>query len=223
MDAPDATPSLGQGRFWASLILLGVGDWLLGRGFGLLARLLDADHGARALFRDGAAHGYASIFLNVALQVLPHAAAAVGLVALTCAATRIDWRTALGLRRIRPWWLLAIGLLAVGIYQAWVFPLLPVLFVSLYALRFLPSALAEEAVFRAGFCFLTHRRFGPGIGIALSTALFAGAHASAGPWMVLNAVALGLGFAVVYLRTKSIVPGTILHAFSNLCYACVNY
>jgi membrane protease YdiL (CAAX protease family) len=61
------------------------------------------------------------------------------------------------------------------------------------------------------------------VGFALSVLLFGAAHLCGGWWLFFNALILGAGFTLVYRKTRSVVPVTLLHLFSNLAYACLNY
>ena len=77
------------------------------------------------------------------------------------------------------------------------------------------SPLGEELFFRGYMQNLWHRRWGVWAGILLSAAFFGAMHFQ---FMVFAGVA-GIFFSLVYLRTGSLWPGTLLHGLYNLVAA----
>lgn len=74
------------------------------------------------------------------------------------------------------------------------------------------APLAEELVFRGFLLNLWRQRWGTGVAVLLSSALFGAVHFQFGVF----AGVMGVFFALVYLRSGSLRPGTLLHAVYNL-------
>jgi membrane protease YdiL (CAAX protease family) len=74
--------------------------------------------------------------------------------------------------------------------------------------------IAEELAFRRIIFVSIEGRFGPAVGIAISSALFAAAHAGTG--RVASALIFGVAAAVVYRRTRNIWICIAGHASWNL-------
>jgi membrane protease YdiL (CAAX protease family) len=200
--------------------------------------MLDLTDAPRALLDEMAAAGPAPAVRNLLLNWVPH----VTLTALGCWVflhfARGMPRTALALRLgRRDAYALPIGIVLLLVYQLmlrmWVQGGPPgdtpaaeatsAAFVALYVLRFLPSALAEEMVFRAGLFGGIATRYGAVLGVTCSLALFGAAHAYGAEWLLINALVLGAGFTAAYAWTRNLVTVTLLHAFSNVVYAYLNY
>lgn len=77
------------------------------------------------------------------------------------------------------------------------------------------APLAEELVFRGYLQNLWTRRWGLGIGIALSSIAFGATHMQ----FAVFAAVMGIGLSLVYARFRSLWPGTLLHALHNLVIA----
>lgn len=81
----------------------------------------------------------------------------------------------------------------------------------LIVLAFLP-AVCEEIVFR-GFIFAGFRRLGPWVGVIGTAVLFGVMHGSV--YRFLPTFTLGVALGWIRLRTGSILPGIVVHAFNN--------
>jgi membrane protease YdiL (CAAX protease family) len=75
------------------------------------------------------------------------------------------------------------------------------------------APLCEESLFRGFLYSSLRRRFGVGVSAFASAALFASAHLD--PGAVIPLLSLGLIFAFVFERTKSLVPSMIAHGLWN--------
>jgi membrane protease YdiL (CAAX protease family) len=221
-------------RFWGLLIAFLAANLLITRLFGWVVRTLDLNNSTRTLYRDITATGPGPALANLFLNWLPQAL----LVLLTCwlylRLVRADFRTAFALRIRRDGaWVLPVGMLLLVLYQLFVRHVVKgdasthdapgLAFVALYTLRFLPSALVEEMVFRGSLFFSLERRYGAAAGFFVSVLLFGAAHLYGGGWLFVNALILGSVFTVAYRRTRSLGAVTLLHLFSNVAYACLNY
>jgi membrane protease YdiL (CAAX protease family) len=220
-------------RFWALLIAFLVANLLITRLFGWVVRTLDLNNSTRTLYRDITATGPGPALANLALNWLPQTL----LVLLTCwlflRLVRLDVRAALALRIRRDGaWVLPVGLVLLLLYQLLVRQVRGgaapadgpgLAFVALYTLRFLPSALVEETVFRGSLFFSLERRYGAAAGFVVSVLLFGLAHLYGGGWLFVNALILGSAFTLAYRKTRSLGAVTLLHLFSNVTYACLNY
>jgi membrane protease YdiL (CAAX protease family) len=96
-------------------------------------------------------------------------------------------------------------------------------FVLIYALRYIPSAFAEEITFRAFLLGGLSVAWSIPVAVLVSLTLFALAHAYGGPILALNSIVLGTIFTVAYLRTRSIGVTTVLHAVNNILYTCLTH
>jgi membrane protease YdiL (CAAX protease family) len=224
---------VSHSRFWGLLIAFLVANWLITRLFAWVVRALDLSNSTRTLYREVTAFGPGPVVANLTLNWLPQTL----LVLITCwlflRLVRLDVRTAFTLRIRRDGaWVLPVGLLLLFLYQWLVRDVrggtapaaAPGLaFVVVYTLRFLPSALVEEMVFRGSLFFSLERRYGAVVGFVVSVLLFGLAHLYGGWWLFVNALILGSVFTLAYRRTRSLGVVTLLHVFSNVVYACLNY
>ncbi len=91
----------------------------------------------------------------------------------------------------------------------------PMLLVAIAA-----APLTEEIAFRGYAMGLVRRRFGPVAALAIVSALFAAAHLTEGlyaPKLLVYFLA-GLAFGFVALRTGSLLPAMVVHAFGDLTF-----
>jgi membrane protease YdiL (CAAX protease family) len=91
----------------------------------------------------------------------------------------------------------------------------PIFFLSFVAVAVLVAPVSEELMFRGYLQNLWRRRWGVWTGILLSALVF-------GLWHLQGAVfagVMGVAYSLVYLRTRSLWPGTMLHALHNLVVA----
>lgn len=98
--------------------------------------------------------------------------------------------------------------------------------VSIFAAVALTAAVVEEAAFRGYMLSGIQRRFGWSVGIGLVTILFYVAHLShayATLAFLPFFLAHGLVFGLLVLYTRSIVPGIVLHAVSDLIVLPMQY
>jgi hypothetical protein len=133
----------------------------------------------------------------------------------------VEWRRAL--RRAAPFVIanvivVAFGAMALG-YLTWQ-PKWTPLFWIWAPVNLLFTCLSEEAFFRAFIqrelaSALHGLRWGSGVAIAISALLFGLAHFGGGMSYVLLATAAGLGYAVVYHRTRSIETSMLAHFALN--------
>jgi hypothetical protein len=80
------------------------------------------------------------------------------------------------------------------------------------------APLFEEMMFRGFLQPLLSRTLGVAAGIALTAILFGGLHASEyqGAWQYVAAITLvGIALGIVRAKTKSIIPGTVMHGCFN--------
>ncbi|MHC4974009.1 MAG: CPBP family intramembrane glutamic endopeptidase [Planctomycetota bacterium] len=227
------TGRVSRPRFWGLLIAFLAANFLIARLFGWVVRTLGLENSTRTLYRDVAADGPGPALANLALNWLPQALLVLLACALFLRLLRLDVRAALALRIRRDGaWVLPAGLVLLFLYHLVVRQVRGVpapaegpglAFVALYALRFLPSALVEEMVFRGSLFFSLGDRYGAPAGFAVSVLLFGLAHLYGGGWLFVNALILGSVFTLAYRRTRSLGVATLLHAFSNVVYACLHY
>ena len=221
-------------RFWALLVQFLAVNWLIARFFQWVVRACDLNNAARTYYSDIAENGFGPAVGNLVLNWIPQAL----LVCCTCwvflRLVHADPRAALTLRvRKSGAWLIPTGMLLLLLYQLAVrhdrFDAdaarggCGLAFIGAYTLRFLPSALVEEMVFRGTLFASLERRYGAWVGFAVSVPLFGLAHLYGGWWLFANALILGSGFTLVDRRTRSLGVVTILHLFGNVTYACLNY
>ncbi|MHC4222802.1 MAG: CPBP family intramembrane glutamic endopeptidase [Planctomycetota bacterium] len=231
-------PPVSHLRFWALLVAYLLTNWLIVRFFGWVVRTLELNNSTRTYYREVTETGVGSALGNLFLNWLPQTL----LVFLACwvflRLVRADVGKALAFRvRKKGLWLFPIGMLLLFLYQLLVAPFAgdtpaqdapafdrhSLVFIGLYTMRFLPSAMVEEMVFRGSLFFSLEARYGAKVGLVVSVVLFGAAHLYGGWWLFCNALILGAGFTLVYRRTRSLVPVTLLHLFSNLAYAFLNY
>ncbi|HEY3368745.1 MAG TPA: CPBP family intramembrane glutamic endopeptidase [Symbiobacteriaceae bacterium] len=78
------------------------------------------------------------------------------------------------------------------------------------------APVVEELIFRGYILWSAERAFGTSAGVALSSILFAAAHVPGGLATVLSSVVIGLCFAVLTVKAKSLVPAVVGHVSFNL-------
>jgi sodium transport system permease protein len=94
-------------------------------------------------------------------------------------------------------------------------------FYVVFLLFAVTPAICEELLFR-GLLLSGLRKLGPTAAVALSALLFGLAHASV--YRLLPTAFLGVVIGVTRLRTRSILPGMIIHALNNgLALAWLHY
>jgi uncharacterized protein len=133
----------------------------------------------------------------------------------------VEWRRAF--RRAAPFVManvivVAFGAMALG-YLTWQPKWTPLLWIWA-PVNLLFTCLSEEAFFRAFIqrelaSALNGLRWGSGIAIAVSALLFGLAHFGGGVSYVVLATAAGLGYAIVYHRTRSIEMSMLAHFALN--------
>jgi membrane protease YdiL (CAAX protease family) len=189
-------PPVSHLRFWALLVAYLLTNWLIVRFFGWVVRTLELNNSTRTYYREVTETGAGSALGNLFLNWLPQT-----LLVLLVAPFAGDTPA----------------------QDAPAFDRHSLVFIGLYTMRFLPSAMVEEMVFRGSLFFSLEARYGAKVGLVVSVVLFGAAHLYGGWWLFCNALILGAGFTLVYRRTRSLVPVTLLHLFSNLAYAFLNY
>jgi membrane protease YdiL (CAAX protease family) len=94
-------------------------------------------------------------------------------------------------------------------------PVTAITFLAFVASSVLVAPVFEELMFRGYLQNLWRHRWGLWTGVLLSAFMF-------GLWHLQNAVfagVVGVAYSLVYLRTRSLWPGTMLHALHNLVVA----
>lgn len=220
-------------RFWGLLIAFLFANVAIVRLFGWVVRTLGLENATRTYYRDVSDAGSGAALANLALNWLPQTLLVLLACRLFLRLVRLDAHTALALRIRRDGaWVLPVGLVLLFLYQLVVRDVRGVpapdaapglAFVALYTLRFLPSALVEEMVVRGSLYYSLEQRYGAFVGLVVSVLLFGLAHLYGGWWLCVNAMILGTAFTLAYRRTRSLGVVTLLHLFSNLAYACLNY
>ena len=231
--APNQRASSPAPYFWGLLVAFLVANLLITRIFGWVVHTLDLNNHTRTLYREITATGPGPALANLALNWLPQALLVLLACRLFLRLVHTDFRTAFALRIRRDGaWVLPAGLLFLFLYHLLVRQARGVpapaaapglAFVALYTLRFLPSALVEEMVFRGSLFSSLEQRYGAAAGFFISVLLFGAAHLYGGGWLFVNALILGSVFTLAYRRTRSLGAVTLLHVFSNVVYACLNY
>ena len=92
---------------------------------------------------------------------------------------------------------------------------IPILLVSIAA-----APLSEEIAFRGYAMSLIRRRFSPTAALVITSLIFAAAHLTQGlyaPKLIVYFLA-GLAFGYVALRTGSLLPAMVVHAFGDLTF-----
>ncbi len=224
-------------RVWVAVFALLIADGVVGKLFGIVVRGHGSNDAPRHLFRTASTAGFGSVATDLAVHWLPRVAI-IGLVtALMLRFIGLDWRDALSRWRVPRLSTCALVAAAVTIYHVGVrwaiggWPLAiadglatnPIWFCGVYVLRFLPSAVAEEVVYRGGLIGILGARYGAAFAAGLSLVLFVVGHSYGGWWLMVNAVALGAMFTVIYTQTGSLAPGVVAHTFSNVVHASLNY
>ena len=243
LGSANVTPMLerlrvSHSRFWAALIAFLLVNLLIARFFEWVVRTLELNNATRTFHREVCEVGFGPAAGNLLLNWLPHTL----LVLASCWAflrlVHLDLRAALagGIRRSDAW-IIPVGALLLTLYQLVVrhhagtgpppnlaaLDWSSIVLIALYTLRFLPSALVEELVFRGSLFAGVEGRYGTATGFVVSVLLLGAAHLYGGRWLFVNAMILGTVFTLVYWKTRSLALTTILHLYSNVAYAYLNY
>ncbi|MFH1232047.1 MAG: CPBP family intramembrane glutamic endopeptidase [Planctomycetota bacterium] len=223
-------------QIWIWLIALIALDWVIGRGFSWLVNIANLNNGTRSYYQTVLVSGINTAILNFLIHWLPQAIILFLVTVFVLARFRIGLSSLFGasIMRIVRWFIIGsllfvcyhIVINLVGKRSLAISPDMlesPFKFVGLYIVRFLPSAFAEETVYRGGIFNILNKAYGQNKALVVSVLIFALGHGYGGWWLMANSIILGTMFTVLYLKTKSLLPGIIVHTISNVTYAILNY
>jgi len=234
----EITPSLKHSRakIWFWVIVLLAFDWLIGRGFTCLVNAAHLNNGTRSYYQTVLVSGINTAIFNFLVHWLLQAIILFLATVFVLNRFGIGWRALFGTRfaRIVKWAIIG-SLFLVG-YQilislcgAWALTIspdalaTPLTFVGLYILRFLPSAFAEEVVYRGGIFTILNTAYGRNKAIVISVIIFALGHGYGDWWLMANSIILGIIFTILYSKTKSLLPGIFAHTLNNVIHAVIHY